>query len=1216
MANKNIASQARFVAGIADFQKEGLPDSYYFGRGDHRSDPRSFKLNKKAIKESGSVIEDLPKWAEITPCGEILFYGDTGKIYKRDANGVYTKLRQAPNSHGNGMSYFGEDNFMYYTTDKVIGRYGPVCSTNPQFTDDFLGSQGGVPLNTNSLWLQSASSMYAYRADTASLSIIGDLSIEAQVHPISLPTAGGSMTIASKWDENGNKRSYRFDITTQSNYFGDGSDGALTISTDTTDAPIDSACSGTVGTTALTATNASFAAGQVILIHQSQGTGAGTYMRNKITSYTAGAIQLNDALNATYTTGAQVIVMKQYTDVTVDSGKTWTAKAWNGTVGGILAFLANGTVSIVGSINATGKGFRGGLGAGAYPSQTYGVQGESELGLGARTNAANGSAGGGGKVVVATGIGQSISGGAGGGYATTGSNGVHMTDSSNISYGGSSKGTADLTTLFFGGGGGQGAPDIDHRGYGGGNGGGIIFISGTTITNSGTIVCNGVTTDSDSYGAGNQVGLGGGGAGGSILLKTQTGTLGTSLISAIGGAGSTGTIGFGGAGSVGRINIDYYNSFTGTTTPTLNSTQDSNLGNNDGYVLRLSLSSDGTAVTQFSKTITPVLDSWQHIAVSFDSATTGDATKCQAEFFYNGVSIGYSQTATQTISDNASEFFVGTYKNGAGTANSFYNGYIDEVRVWSTVKTADDYLMGINQQILTTLPYLQFYGKFNGDLTDATANANTLTGSGSPTYVTDVPFPSPTTRLDIDQSATTTGQTYTLGTTINEATAHRKVFTPAKDPQKSIAVLIAAKGTGNWTLTVHNEFNDTIASATIANAQLAVGYNEFVFTTPWRPLLNANYHFHLTSTVADGTVTTTSTNDLTTVSFRTYFQFLVEDTAFHPVAKMLQFLVFGNERYVGTYEATLYDPNYITLPAGYNVRCFGYYKEYLAIGTTKGNDITQQDSGRIYFWDGIASTYNFYVDVPEGGINALLGAKGKLYVWAGYQGDVLIYEGGDTTSQIKRVPLLEETKYLEIYPGAVTMYRMLVRFGVAGAGDTETVQRGVYTWGSQNVRYVDSLSYDYPVSTGSVGSTVKIGLVMVFNKKLMIGYQDNVSYGVDYIDASNDSQATGEVQLLLTDEGAMYKEKEALQIVANFEPLVAGQSIDIKYKLDRATSWTYLGAVTTAGETIARLVIANNGARYHEIQYGVDLATTISTSPKLLSLSIEKDHLKTEERFG
>ena len=172
---KPVASQSRWINGISDFLKEGTQtsfttngqDFYYFGRGiDHRSDPRSVTLNPKAIKESGSIVTDLTKWGEIR--GTTLYcYGDNGNFYSRDSNGTWTLLRTVPGSHGNGLSYFGEDDFVYYSTDKAIGRYGPLSGT-PTFVDDFLGSQGGVPLNTNSLQLLSASSQYASRADTVS----------------------------------------------------------------------------------------------------------------------------------------------------------------------------------------------------------------------------------------------------------------------------------------------------------------------------------------------------------------------------------------------------------------------------------------------------------------------------------------------------------------------------------------------------------------------------------------------------------------------------------------------------------------------------------------------------------------------------------------------------------------------------------------------------------------------------------------------------------------------------------------------------------------------------------------------------------------------------------------------------------------------------------------------------------------------------------------
>lgn len=1243
--SKPVKSTQRFINGIADFQKEGVADSYSFGRCiDHRTDPRSIKLLPRTIKESGTVVTDLPKWADIVGT-DTYIYGDEGNIYVRTSAGSYSLLRTVPNSHGNGISYFAEDEFIYYTTDTTIGRYGRISGSSPQFSDDFLGAQGGVPLNTNSLDLEAGSSQYGYRADTASLSITGDLSLEAQIKPESLPTVGNSMTLVSKWNGSGNIRSYKFDMYALSGYFGDGSDGALTISTNTTETPIDSACTGTSGSTSLTATNASFATGQIILIHQSQGSGAGTWMRNKIISYTAGTITLDTALNATYSTGAQVRVLKQYTNVTINSGKTYTAKAWNGTVGGILAFLANGTVTITGSISAagskgaetrstgtytsaltTGGGFRG-AGSRAQASATQTSRGEgissSSWNNDDYGTSGSGNAGGGAKQ---TGSGHGGGGGGGGANASVGSNGKRgpYPPDQQVTVGSgatTTTGSADLTTMTFGGGGGGACNDGNNGGGtqeqigSGGSGGGIIFITGAALTISGSISANG-GNGGDAYtanGGSIEYSGGGGGAGGSILLKCQTATLGSSLITAAAGTGgvctNAGNYKVGGDGSVGRINLDYYTSYTGTTTPTLNYNQDNSLVTNTTYQLRLSVSTTGTALETLAKEFSPTVDIWQHVSVSWDASAS------TATFFFNGVSLG-SQTGTLTaINDNASQFFVGCNKNDSGDAANFYDGLIDEVRVWNTTRTANNFLFGINQQILTTSAGLQGYFKFNADATDDTANSNDLTLSGSPVYSTDVPFPSPTTRVDIDQSATTSGDTFTLATSISEGATSRKTFTPEKDPQKSIGILVANAGSGDWTLTVHDQYNNVIASQTIVAALMSVGYIEFIFDEVWRPIFNEEYHFHITSTVADGTVTTTSNNDLETVSYRTYYQFLVEDTEWHPIARFLEFLVIGNERYIGTYEATLYNPHKITLPAGYRVRCFAYWRDMLAIGVQKGSTITEQDSGRIYFWNGISPTYDYYIDVPEGGINAMLGTKGKLYVIAGYQNDLLEYIGGDAATKLKRIPRITDDKYVETYPGAITMWKTLLRYGIADTDSTD-IDTTVYTWGSLNSKYEESLSNDYVISTGNHSTSVTIGLLIVVNRKLLIGWRDNTGCGVDYVDAGNDPFPTGTIEFLIEDDNSMWKEKEALNLVSNFAPLVSGESVDIKYKLDRATNWTLFGATTTADETKARFTIATEGQRYNEIQYAVDLATSTTTSPKIYGIALERDLLKGEERIG
>ena len=349
----------RIIYGIADYDKEALPNSVSFLRRiDYRSDPRKWVLLPGATKESGSTILDLPKWGERVS-DTTYVYGEDGYIYSRTLAGAVASLRQVSGSSGNGLCYFGEDDFLYYTTDTTIGRYGRM-SSSPAFVDDFLGAEGGIPLNTSSMDFEAASSMSADAADSATLSITTDLSLEGHYKFESLPTVGNQMALIAKWEAQNNDRSYKMALACVSGFFGDGSDGALTIAADTTQAPTDSACTGTAAAYELTATNAAFAADQRVLIHQTQGTGAGTYQFNSISSYTAGTITLEDALNATYTTGAQVIVMPQYSGVTVSTGKTWTAKLWNDTTGGILAALCNGIITVTGAITASARGFAGG----------------------------------------------------------------------------------------------------------------------------------------------------------------------------------------------------------------------------------------------------------------------------------------------------------------------------------------------------------------------------------------------------------------------------------------------------------------------------------------------------------------------------------------------------------------------------------------------------------------------------------------------------------------------------------------------------------------------------------------------------------------------------------------------------------------------------------------------------------------------------------------
>lgn len=343
--------------------------------------------------------------------------------------------------------------------------------------------------------------------------------------------------------------------------FGLGGDGAVSATTGT-DAPIDSACTGTAGATALTATNASFASGQIIIIDQTRGTNANadpSWELNVVSSYATGTITTKYALTRSYTTGAQVQVLSQLSSYNLN-GATVTGKAWDTAVGGLFARLVNGPFFGTGTLTLAGKGFQGGPGSASDAGSGEGYPGGFLL-----QTAANGNGGGGRP----SGGGGAGGGGGNGGAGSAGSGGQPGD-------GGGTSGNASLTIFSMGGGGGGGR---DGSNGSGGRGGGKILIIAKSI-NIASMTISLIGDNGQNANA-----AGGGGGGGSALFKGQTIVLGSTTLTATGGSGGGGGFSTGGNGGTGRVHADYSGSLSGTTSPSADSTLDSTLADNAGLFL-------------------------------------------------------------------------------------------------------------------------------------------------------------------------------------------------------------------------------------------------------------------------------------------------------------------------------------------------------------------------------------------------------------------------------------------------------------------------------------------------------------------------------------------------------------------------------------------------------------------------------------------------------
>ncbi len=123
--------------GIAQSKKIGQNGSFRFATNlDIYSDPNDLRLNITGSKVSGTTVVGLVKWIEDgTPYNsKRYFYDNAGNIYEEDASGTWSLLRTVSSSHGQGLAIHND--YLYYTQDSQIGRYGPLSAT-PSFTDDW-----------------------------------------------------------------------------------------------------------------------------------------------------------------------------------------------------------------------------------------------------------------------------------------------------------------------------------------------------------------------------------------------------------------------------------------------------------------------------------------------------------------------------------------------------------------------------------------------------------------------------------------------------------------------------------------------------------------------------------------------------------------------------------------------------------------------------------------------------------------------------------------------------------------------------------------------------------------------------------------------------------------------------------------------------------------------------------------------------------------------
>lgn len=142
---------------------------------------------------------------------------------------------------------------------------------------------------------------------------------------------------------------------------------------------------------------------------------------------------------------------------------------------------------------------------------------------------------------------------------------------------------------------------------------------------------------------------------------------------------------------------------------------------------------NGANVTIDTFNVTLTAGTWFHVAA------TADVSAKDIQFYVDGVKNTGSSAASAAASIGAGDgpFIIG---GRFQTQERFWDGLIDEVRVWGDVRTESEIQDNRSIEIDGGEAGLVGYWKLNNDYLDETSNNNDLTAVGSPVFSTDVPF--------------------------------------------------------------------------------------------------------------------------------------------------------------------------------------------------------------------------------------------------------------------------------------------------------------------------------------------------------------------------------------------------------------------------------------------------------------------------------------------
>lgn len=158
------------------------------------------------------------------------------------------------------------------------------------------------------------------------------------------------------------------------------------------------------------------------------------------------------------------------------------------------------------------------------------------------------------------------------------------------------------------------------------------------------------------------------------------------------------------------------------------------------------------------------------------------------------------------------------------------------------------------------------------------------------------------------------------------------------------------------------------------------------------------------------------------------------DPAFHPMTEQNLVLYIGDANLLAQVDAGVFTPDALDIAEPLRIKCLGKISTDILIGTYVNDHITKS---QVFRWNTYSVSFTTSDEIDEVGINCFIPGDNMVYVNAGIQGNIYVYNG-EQLQLFRRIPgEYTPSQYGRMFPNAAANYngRILMGFSKYYVGE-------------------------------------------------------------------------------------------------------------------------------------------------------------------------------------